>query len=206
VAERVTRGRVARNGAALIALAVVVAMGLVACSPGAQHNAEKLERRSLPRALREAAPAPSPAVGAVFLVYFLGADGLTPVARRSETSPSPAAVVKSLLEGPNSAEAAVGLHTALPADAAVRVDHVAGSVAFVQFDEALTELKTSDQVGALAQIVYTLTGRPAIRSVQFVVDGAPVDVPRADKTLTKAPVTRRDYDERLLVPTPGTAA
>lgn len=201
------RAHMARRAAALVVLAVV-ATGLAGCSPGAQHHAEKLELRSLPRALREAEPAPSPAVGAVFLVYFLGADGLTPVARRSEgsPSPSPAAVVRSLLQGPNGAEAAVGLHTALPADAAVRVDHVTGSVASVEFDEALTELKTTDQVGALAQIVYTLTGRPGIRSVQFVVGGAPVDVPRADKTLTKAPVTRRDYDERLLGATPGTAA
>jgi hypothetical protein len=66
--------------------------------------------------------------------------------------------------------------------------------------QAIVELATSlggtgrtDDILAFAQIVCTLTSRGDIRSVTFTRAGEPVEVPRADSSLTRNPLTAHDY-------------
>jgi spore germination protein GerM len=48
---------------------------------------------------------------------------------------------------------------------------------------------------ALAEIVFTATGRPGVGQVSFSLDGRPVEVPRADGSLTSEPLARTDFRE-----------
>ena len=59
----------------------------------------------------------------------------------------------------------------------------------------LSELEPLDQRLAIAQLVLTLTRRPGIGQVIFVVDGVEISVPRGggDLTVAGTPVTYDDY-------------
>jgi spore germination protein GerM len=68
-----------------------------------------------------------------------------------------------------------------------------GGTAIVDLSRPFTALSGSDQLLALAQIVFTLTSRPGIGQVQFTLGGAAIDIPRANGSLTPSPVSRDDY-------------
>jgi spore germination protein GerM len=75
----------------------------------------------------------------------------------------------------------------------------AGGIARVDLKNEFVQIAPTDQVLALAQVVCTLTNVPAVEQVRFTLDGEPVDIPRADGSLTNEPVSRLDY--RVLLPT-----
>jgi spore germination protein GerM len=62
---------------------------------------------------------------------------------------------------------------------------------------AITELGGDEQLLAVAQLVCTLTARPGVGPVSFTLEGAPVDVPTGDGSLTSGPVSRDDYADLL---------
>jgi spore germination protein GerM len=66
-------------------------------------------------------------------------------------------------------------------------------VANVELNPSFLEIPPADQILAIAQIVCTLTGVPGVGQVQFLQNGQPVNVPRADSSLTERPVSREDY-------------
>jgi len=70
-------------------------------------------------------------------------------------------------------------------------------VARVTLDERFLDLPNSEQRVAVAQLVLSLTARPGIGQIEFEVRGEPVQVPRADGTLARGPVSRDDF-ARLL--------
>jgi spore germination protein GerM len=69
---------------------------------------------------------------------------------------------------------------------------VAG-VARVDLLPAITTLGGDEQLLAVAQLVCTLTARPGVGLVSFTLEGAPIDVPTGDGSLTSGPVSRDDY-------------
>jgi spore germination protein GerM len=100
-----------------------------------------------------------------------------------------------LAEGPTPAEASSGLRSALPGPEAVTSVDLSGGVARVDLSRDFTELSGSDQLLAIAQMVFTLTERADVARVGFTLDGEPVQVPRGDGTLTSDPVARADYGD-----------
>ncbi len=50
---------------------------------------------------------------------------------------------------------------------------------------------------AVAQLVLTLTAQPGVGQVVFVIGEDTAQIPRADNTLTNAPVSRDDFIELL---------
>ena len=68
-----------------------------------------------------------------------------------------------------------------------------GGTASVDFGPDAAQTLTPDPLSTIAQIVCTLTGQPGVGSVRFSVDGEAIDVPRADGSLTDAPVALDDY-------------
>ena len=72
---------------------------------------------------------------------------------------------------------------------------VARGLATVDLDAAFGELAGTAQLVALAELVYTATGRPGVGQVVFSLDGQPIEVPRGDGSLTSEPLTRSDYPE-----------
>ena len=75
----------------------------------------------------------------------------------------------------------------------IRSVDVSRGVATVDLDESFRELSGSNQLVALAEIVFTATARPGVGQVTFTIAGEPVDVTRSDGSLSSQPLTRRDY-------------
>jgi spore germination protein GerM len=103
-------------------------------------------------------------------------------------------LLDALARGPTGAEALDGFRSALPVGASSLDGTIAGRVATVELPAGFDELGLVDQVLALGQIVYTLTGYDGVRSVVFT-DGqdAAVPVPSATGRLLNRPVSRSDY-------------
>jgi spore germination protein GerM len=193
---RVRTARVKIGAAIGLAIALVLSfVVLTACAPSSEDSAHKLSTRELPKTLREgASTTPSaPSARPAFLAYFLRREGLVPVIRRADGTVTLRDTLNALVAGPTADVAAAGLHSAVPTGSVLRADRVRGEVAYVELDPSLVTATPDEQLGALAQIVFTLTARPGVRRVQFLLAGKPVDVPRADKTLTRQPVDREDF-------------
>jgi spore germination protein GerM len=88
-----------------------------------------------------------------------------------------------------------GLPAGNPLDDAdvIRAVEVSRGRAVVDLAEEFNEISGSAQLIALAEIVYTATGRPGIGQVTFTLEGSPIETPRGDGSLTSEPLTRSDY-------------
>ena len=107
---------------------------------------------------------------------------------------TPAGAVAALAEAPRSGSG--GRRTAVTGDLIGKVE-VSGGIATVDLRPAISDLGADEQLLAVAQLVCTLTNRPGVGPVAFTLDGAPVDVPRADGSLTSGVVSRDDYADLL---------
>jgi len=156
-----------------------------------------------PRAV-EAPPGPFPTPGTAIsdpagrfteALYFVRDDRLILVYRRLDMSPTVTQHLAHLLAGPNEAERAEGLATALPGAVTVAGVRLTGARAEVDVPPVVDGAGRSDEVFAFGQIVCTLTARPEVDAVSFLRDGEPLGVPRADGSLSQGPFTAADYVE-----------
>lgn len=185
-----------RSSARLAAVAVAVALALAGCAVGAQDDAEWIDPSDVPFGLTLAEPRraqdgePGPET-ATFSVFLVGPGGLTEVRRRASVSTDAQDVVDTLLEGPTDQEAATGLRSALPPRTRADVS-AESSDATVDLSGSFLEAARAEQALAIGQLVYTLTAVPGITRVRFLLDGEPLDIPRADGTVTREPVSRSE--------------
>jgi hypothetical protein len=128
---------------------------------------------------------------------FVRGVGLAAVTRRVDGLSGVDTHLQHLLAGPDEGERERGLSSALPGTVAVAGASTAGTVVTVDVREAGEETGRSDEVLAFGQIVCTLTERADVDSVAFRRDGQPLEVPRADGSLSALPLTAADY--RLLL-------
>lgn len=166
-------------------------VAVAGCGIDTQSNADVMAEE-VPFELLEPAPTTTTTspVGVDVELWFIDAEGLLqPVVRRLETVPIPAELVTELDEPPSDL---VGLRTALD-EGLVSSAVVQQGVALVDLSEEFADLPPSDQVLALGQLVYTLTGRPGIGSVSFQLEGSPVPIPQGDGVVTTDPVAREAY-------------
>lgn len=181
----------------VLAAALAMALASTSCGVATSDEVQTFEADDVPFGLLEADRVPvalSPGTGSVVEVFLFDADSQTVVPVTRELSdPAPAAIVDELETGPTDVESRLGLRSALVDVQAVGDVDVEGATAFVDLTASFTALSGSDQIVAIAQLVFTLTSRPAIDRVAVRVDGEVVDVPRADGTLTRDPLTRDDY-------------
>ncbi len=156
-----------------------------------------------PRAV-EVPPGPFPTPGTATsaptgrfdeVLCFVREDRLVPVVRRLDTSSTVDQHLQHLLAGPNQAERDDRLSTALPGAVTVAGVRLAGTRAEVDVPEARDETGRNDEVLAFGQIVCTLTARDEVDSVSFLRGGQPLEVPRADGSLSQAPLTAADYTD-----------
>jgi hypothetical protein len=133
-------------------------------------------------------------------IHLLRDDLLVPITRVL-TDPVPLArVVEALVDGPTEDEIADGLRSGILGDGFLLDVTVEGGVAAVDLGEDFAEASTTDQLLAIAQIVFTLTGRPGIGRATFRLDDERVEVPRGDGSLTDGSVSRDDYESLLASP------
>jgi hypothetical protein len=182
-----TRSTIARS-------CLLVAVWLGGCGVGAEHEARVTPDDEVPFDLLDPqAPALVPSrTGSPYVVCLVGDAVVRPTTRLLETGASEVAVVRSLAEEVSDAEASQGLHSALTSDVAIRSVTVHRGTAVVNFGAA-PDLVGEDRIVAVAQIVCTLAYQPGISHVSFTVQGAPVQVPIEDGSLTSDPVSLDDF-------------
>lgn len=178
--------------------AVALSMVAAGCGVDAQDQATAVPDDDVPFALLEideAAPPTTTPSGLLVPIHLLSDEGLVPVERRAPDGDLDT-VIDLLLEGASEEETEAGLRSGLAIDAAgdlLGEVSLARGVATVDLTEAFAELTSEAQLAAIAQLVLTLTDRPGVGQVAFTLEGASVDVPRGDGTVTGGAVTRGDY-------------
>lgn len=183
---------------------VVLLLFLAACGVPTDDSAETLDDVPfglLDQQAAEPDDTPAPAEGPVVQIYLVDPSGLrlVPVERRLEDAAVALPdVVDALLGGPTRAERRQGLTSAFVDEDAVGASDLVGGVASIDLTQQFTVLDGPTQRLAIAQMVFTLTGRPGVGRVSFTLEGQPIDIPRGDGTLAQGSVSRDNYRE--LVP------
>jgi len=145
-------------------------------------------------------------------VYFTDADArLATAGREVPGDDVPRSALDALLAGPQGFETELGWGSAIPAGTEVLGLAVEDGVATVDLSgEFQTGGGSASMLGRVAQVVYTLTQFPEITSVEFAIDGAPVDAIGGEGVVVAGGVDRGAFTAVLpaiLVesPTPGEA-
>jgi germination protein M len=156
-------------------------------------------------------PTPGPSAGPTdetttirayfFLGSFVDNAGLVPVLREiPKTQAVGAAAMAALIKGPNDAElgARPAMYTTIPDGTRFLGLTVDAGVATVNLSKEFASGGGSASVlGRLAQVVYTLTQFPTVKSVTFELDGEPVSTFSGEGVVLDKPVGRSDYTDQL---------
>lgn len=180
-----------RRRAPTVAAFLVVAGG---CSVPVEQSARVEADTAVPfDLLNEDAPPvvrPAPETTADVELCFVAGRTLVRVTQALEASADPLEVVRALAVPP--ADPA-GLTTAVADDSLVTAVDVRGGIAHVDLASPAAPVGPDAQLLVVAQLVCTLTARPGVGQVAFLLDGAPVQVPTPDGSLTPGPLARDDY-------------
>jgi spore germination protein GerM len=132
-------------------------------------------------------------------VYFLAApspgapDRLQPSNRSVD---GPEAIMNELLRGLADSDRDKKLRTAIPPETVLRKASLGGDgTAIVDVDAAFFNVSGEQQARAVAQIVFTLTALPDVRSVRLLVDSEQREWPRGDGSLQSGNLSRADFAE-----------
>lgn len=194
--------------ARLAALAALVVLALVAggCGVGADGGAKAIPDDQVPFHLLTKAPPSTttttvPAAVPVTVYFEAGASqALTPAQRAVGVQNTVRTVVHALLAGPTTVERSAGVRTALSQNVQLlkaKPEHpgaTATPVITLDFNQAFGAISGTQQVVAVAQIVYTVTAyMGAGYGVQFEIEGVPTDVPTSTGAQVTGPVKRTTY-------------
>ena len=152
-------------------------------------------------------PSPTPTGGTttVRAYFFLGSfthpAGLVPVLREiPKTQAVATAAMNALIAGPNDKEmgARPAMYTTVPDGTRLLGLSITDGVAIVNLSKEFESGGGSASVlGRLAQVVYTLTQFPTVKTVTFQLDGQPVTTFSGEGVVLDHPVGRADYTGQL---------
>ncbi|HVX20358.1 MAG TPA: GerMN domain-containing protein [Acidimicrobiales bacterium] len=196
------RRRVRSVVVAVVALAVaaVVAAG---CGVPAGGGARVIPRNQVPFGLLSphlptTTPTSTPS-GEPVKVFFLDSaeQYLTPRTRLVGPKATLTTVLELLLRGPYTNEIEEsGTRTAITPAVQLLRSSVSAKVVTVDFNQAFGEISGTQEILAVAQVVYTVAAQfpsPAAVEVQFELNGGPVQVPNENGAEVQGPVTVGDY-------------
>ena len=136
-----------------------------------------------------------------FLGSFVDNAGLVPVLREiPKTQAVGAAAMAALIHGPNDAElgARPAMYTTIPDGTRFLGLTIDAGVATVNLSKEFESGGGSASVlGRLAQVVFTLTQFPTVKSVRFQLDGEQVTTFSGEGVVLDTPVGRADYTDQL---------
>lgn len=184
---------------AILGVFVVAVVSASACVN--TQNAPKLARdEQVPFGLlKRDAPALVPSTNArqheAVTLCFIEGNKLTTVEAQLTTPASLDDVVTALVDPPSTDPR--GLRTAIDQAGLVSTVRLQAGVVQVDLNDRVGLLGGDNQLLAVAQLVCTLTLRPGVGQVAFAIGGTPIEVPRADGSLTAGPVSRDDYGSLL---------
>jgi len=168
------------------------AVALVCCLvlAGCGVPVERVPRPLDPSVTVGSPDAPTAPVGAVAeKLYMVRDNQLVAVERRVDAPPDLTRQLTDLMSSPTEQERNTGLGSALAGTDLISGVQLEDGTAVV----AVTTSIRTDEVLAYGQIVCTLAARDDVDAVQFVQNGRPLEVPRADGVLTADPLTAADY-------------
>lgn len=176
-------------------IGLILAGLLAGCGLPRTTSPQRVKPANIPYGLLNSAqPSPtSPIEGPRTTVFLVDGDHLLPVARHVVGSNIPAEALRVLLLGPTPAESAHGLTSDVPGETHLVSLDLSGSVANVDLNGSFGAAGGTQQVLAVAQIVYTLTASKYINGVVFSLSGHRIEVPNGTGSLSTAPRTRADY-------------
>ena len=184
-----------RPGGLAVCVPAVVLMA--ACGVPADRTARALDPNAAPyRVVTRDRVAP-PAGSFRVVVFLVRDDAVVPVPRRVNVQPTPADVLRALTAGPTTEEQEEGFRTALPVEDDPQVVRVNDKIVSLSLPATAESSTRSDAVLGFAQIVLTLTALPDVTGVAFEDHGRPLQVPRADGSLSAEPLGRVDYRDLI---------
>jgi len=203
--------RTGRSAATTLGLMAALALAAAACGVPVQTRPVALSASQLPAGLTGASTTTtlhgSSTPVSLIQVYFVAGDRLV---ARSRLVPSPGSLpegLADLLAGPTPAESAAGIRTSINPATELLAERVIRSRVVLDLSQTFADTGGPDQILAIAQFVYTVTGiQTGVNAVSFELGDSPVAVPTANGTLLSGPVGRADYSS-LFSPTsqPGTS-
>ena len=160
------------------------------CSVGPQDRPDLVAPVLRPSAARSSTGSSVPLTVQVFLLH---GDRLSRVSRTvpagTGLTPSLTGLALPLTPG----EVADGLRTALPAGQRVPQGTIDGPLAVVTMPTGFDRLSVREQVGAMSQLVYTVTANTTATEVELVSDHRTLQVPDGSGRLLSRPVNISDY-------------
>jgi spore germination protein GerM len=178
---------------------LLVVAALSACGVGTDAGVTRADPDEVPFGLLEEEPRSSltpaqPSDTVQVHLYDDAAGVLRPVDRAVPTG-SLAGVLAELQEGPTAVEGRIGLTSALDGTTAIGEVRQEGDGVVIDLGEDFQELVGGDQVVAIGQMVFTATGRPGVQRVSFTLEGAAVQVPTGDGSVSGADLDRGDFSD-----------
>jgi spore germination protein GerM len=183
-----------------IAAAALVALGVaVGCGIDAEREANRVPPTEVPFGLldQQATTSTEAPSGRTATVYLVAEERLVDIDRPVADGAGLSDLLELVVDGPSDTERVLGVTTAIPEGAVAAVSSSRG-LAEVDLTAEFGEIRSADQLLALAQIVYTLTAQPGIGGVNFTLEGEDVDVPLGDGAVGTEALTREDL--RSLAP------
>lgn len=190
--------RLARFIGAACAFTGIGAASLAGCGIAPQSSPQAIERAGVPYDLLGHRPHPHasvPAAGALRVTIWLeGADDqLDPVPAYVPWPVTIGSLLNALSQAPTERQAEQGLVSPASAVGPLTSGRPAGGVVPVYLPQSFENLGGNDQLVAVAQIVFTLTGLQGVSGVTFWLAGRRAHVPDAAGKLLSGPLTRADY-------------
>lgn len=167
----------------------LVALVVAGCGVPGEDDAQLVPASEVPPVLAASPGATSAPHPVRVVVYLVEGERLVPqhaaAARRDV-----AQALLSLLTVP---EPPGPRRSAVPAGTSVRRLQADGAVLSVDLSEHFAQARGSDQVLAVAQLVWTATEFPAVRRLRLLVDGRELAVPVMAGAVASGPVGRDHY-------------
>lgn len=211
IPEATDTGRRSRGARALWSLvAALLAVTAAGCGVPESGAARTVASGDVPSGLlgtASASPGPRRSVGDSHGpgVYFVRSERLVRVALdvggAARNPTQLASVLAALTAGPNTAEQAVGLGSAIPPGLGLDVRSLVDGVAQVELRGETAHPDVTRNPLAVGQLVLTATSVPGVRGVRLHSDGQDVSAVLPDGTLASRAVNAVDYLP-LLTPSP----
>jgi spore germination protein GerM len=183
-----------RTWAAAAALASgALAVGLGSCGVPGESAAHRIEPADVPfDLLTDETSTTLVTASRATNAYLIAEDRLVAVDRSVPKDSTLADLLQQLVAGPTEVEQSLGITSAVPAGTIESVNITRG-IAEVDLTAAFGDIRSGEQIFALGQIVYTLTGQPGIGGVRFSVEGEEVQIPVGEGPASDDPLARDDF-------------
>jgi len=196
----------------IVVMALLMCFVAAGCGVSAEATPRDISAKDAPIPL-VAAPTPTDnpsSSGDDAQIFLVGPESLKSVGRLLTPRNDAFVAISTLLKGPTQDEAAQGLRTAIPSGTRLLAADLKDGVLTIDLSNDFLVVQGSEQRTAVAQLVFTATGRPDVDSVLFAIEGVQKEVPIDDGSLSAQPLTRFSYPSldpvRLPPPNPGGGA